>query len=690
VLLFKQADEFYRQGRIDKAAMIYRKIIALDPAHADALHRLGVIAFKQGRHAEALDHIAAAAAIRPNDARLLSDLGLVRATVKDFEGALSSLDAAIALDPIAAETHGRRADVLRGLGRLDDALRACDAALAAGSGQASILNNRGLALIELGRPLEALGDFERALEIAPDYPPALCNRGRAQQMLGRPDDALASYDAALALDPNHAESLNNRGVVLQARDRLEEAVASFERAVAVAPGMVGAWVSRAAALWRLDHLEPALGSLDAALALDPRHVTALNMRGLILVALNRPAQALESYDLALAADPSFADALGNKGLLLAELGRADEARAVLEQAIALAPTDIRAHYNLTLWRRTRPDDAHFQALRDMAQDMTSLTDDRKIHLHYALGKAFADVGDPARSFQHLLAGSALKRDQVVYDEAATLAGFERLRDQVSQGLIRERAGLGAPSPAPVFILGMPRSGTTLVEQILASHSQVFAAGETSAFAAAARALEAEAAIGPTLIEAPILWGPEQLRRLGEIYLSKTRADAARVTNKTPDNFRFVGLIHLALPGARIIHVRRDPIDTCLSCFSKLFGGDLPYTYDLAELGRYYRAYDALMAHWTAVLPPGVMLEVRYEDIVADLESQARRLVAHCGLDWEPACLDYHQTERWVHTASASQVREPIYRTAIGRSRPPRDVLRPLIDALGAVAGRDRG
>ncbi len=163
--------------------------------------------------------------------------------------------------------------------------------------------------------------------------------------------------------------------------------------------------------------------------------------------------------------------------------------------------------------------------------------------------------------------------------------------------------------------------------------------------------------------------------------------ARRITDKMPANFRYAGLIHLALPNARIVHMRRDPVDTCLSCFSILFGGDQPFTYDLGELGRYYRAYQRLMEHWRAVLPPGVMIEVQYEALVGDFEPEARRILAHCGLEWNEACLDFHQTERPVHTASSVQVRQPIYRSSVGRWRPDAEELRPLLDALAASNAR---
>jgi hypothetical protein len=233
---------------------------------------------------------------------------------------------------------------------------------------------------------------------------------------------------------------------------------------------------------------------------------------------------------------------------------------------------------------------------------------------------------------------------------------------------------------------MPRSGSTLVEQILASHPKIFGAGELNDFGTAvARLGDRARAPFPELVRA---MSEEDLRQLGTNYLDATTAlapEAARITDKMPFNFHFVGLIHLALPHARIIHTRRDPVDTCLSCFSTLFTAGQPYGYDLGELGRYYRGYAALMQHWRNVLPNGVMLEVQYEELVDDLEDQARRLVAHCGLDWDETCLAFHKTQRPVLTASATQVRQPIYKSAVGRWRVYEEFLGPLTRALAGEA-----
>jgi hypothetical protein len=267
---------------------------------------------------------------------------------------------------------------------------------------------------------------------------------------------------------------------------------------------------------------------------------------------------------------------------------------------------------------------------------------------------------------------------VRYDEAAELSSFAAIAKRFTPEAMQALQGSGDPSELPVFVVGMPRSGSTLVEQILAAHPKVLGAGELGDFGVAAAGGYAHSSRTAFALTA------EGVRGIGARYAQKLRTlapQAERIADKQPANFMFVGLIHLALPRARIVHVRRDPRDTCLSCYAQALTSAIPYSGDLGELGRYYRAYEKLMAHWRAVLPPGAMLEIDYEDIVGDFATQARRLVEFCGLEWDERCLDFHTVERPVFTASAYQVRRPLYAGSIGRWRHYQEWLGPLFEAL---------
>ncbi|MEA2755901.1 MAG: hypothetical protein QOJ54_2190 [Aliidongia sp.] len=545
-----------------------------------------------------------------------------------------------------------------------------------------------LALVRAARGdhAEAFQMLSNALKAQPDDAVAWANFGLVQIALGRCEAALASFDRALALKPDYVKAFKDRGDALLDLARPEAALASFDRALALKPDDAALCNKRGVALQRLGRLAEALASYDRALALQPGDAALLNNRGSALKDLGRLAEAMSSYDQALTLKPDYAAAHDNKGLLLMALGRFDEAGDAIGRAIELAPRTVRYYYDFALLPQRAPSgNPHLPAMEELARDMAALGDEDQIALNFALAKALPASSDPERSFGHLRAGNALKRARTAYDETAALGGIDRIRSAFTAELMRRHEGQGEPSALPVFILGLPRSGTTLVEQILASHPQIFGAGEIEDFAAAAAGLTDPARQviqSPEIISA--ISGSE-LRRLGENYLARLTPMAPlaeRITNKLPENFRLAGLIHLALPNARIIHTRRDPVDTCFSCFSQLFTGNLPYTYDLAELGRYYRAYDGLMTHWRGVLPPTAMIEVRYEDLVGDIEGQARRMIAHCGLEWDARCLDFHRTERAVRTASMAQVREPLYRRSVGRWRLYERFLGPLLDALG--------
>jgi hypothetical protein len=330
-------------------------------------------------------------------------------------------------------------------------------------------------------------------------------------------------------------------------------------------------------------------------------------------------------------------------------------------------------------------DRRLPGLQKLLSEVDSLDLENQIAAHFAMGKALGDLGQYHDAFRHLLRANALKRQTMDYDEPQRLAMFENIRATFSPDFMKARSGGGDGSWSPIFIVGMPRSGTTLLEQVLASHSKVFGAGELETFKEAiAECVRSRGVTDayPLLAEALT---QDHIRQLGEKYTTRVRARAPeveRIVDKMPLNFAFVGLIHLALPNARVINVRRDPLDTCVSCFSLLFSGSQPFAYDLGELGRYFRGYERVMEHWHEVLPPGVMIDVRYEDLVDDLEGTAKRALRHCGLDWEDACRDFHDTKRPVRTASQMQVREPVYRRSIGNWRRYGEYLEPLARALG--------
>ncbi|MDE1184451.1 sulfotransferase [Paraburkholderia sp.] len=490
--------------------------------------------------------------------------------------------------------------------------------------------------------------------------------------------------------PDAARDWLAEGQASAAGGRLDDALDCFARAALARPRDASVPAAAAAVLMQQSRFDDAFAHYRAAIALAPsgsrQRALLLHDLGWAFEQTQRLDQAADAYRDAIALDPQLDGSYNNLANCLQALGRFDDAHDAYRRAIALAPDNTLYYRNLVQSKRLSADDPGFIAMEQRVAQADSLSVERQVELHFAFGQALDDAGQPDRSFDHFLKANALHRPRVKYDEAATLGLFDAMPNLVTAPTLAAKRGLGDPSAAPVFVVGMPRSGSTLIEQIIASHPHAFGAGERPEFGAALM----HAVTRP---DDPLPFGAlhdasaAQLRGLGADYLARLQcavpdvAGHARIVDKYPFNFINVGLIHLALPNARFIHSRRAPVETCLSIFGRLFH-DVPFSYDLGELGRYYRAYDALMAHWRRVLPPGVMLEVSYEDLIGDIDGTVRAMLAHCGLDWDARCLDFHRTERPVGTASSAQVRRPLYRTSLTRRRPAAHLLQALYDGLG--------
>lgn len=456
--------------------------------------------------------------------------------------------------------------------------------------------------------------------------------------------------AALEIDPEYGEAHYALGVALAVRKQHRDALQHFHLALKCGCS---------------------LGTLELAL-------------GKSLHELGRYDEAIDAFKRAaglLPHDPRPNIALGDA---FSELGMIREAQACFEAAVALSPENANAQLCLVRSRHMTRDHPSWQQLVTLHENRDARPPDDRVAIHLALAKALEDFGDHEGAFDHLIKGNALKRQSLPYDESAALNLFRQIASTFTPAFMTKWRGAGYRSDLPVFVLGMPRSGSTLVEQILASHPQVYAGGERLDFRLSATSVGLDGGQQPYPTGIPGVTA-EDLEALGRTYVQRLRTGAplgvVRVTDKMPANFHFVGLISLALPLARIIHTQRDPIDTCLSCFSALSSSDQPFLHDLGELGRYYRGYERLMTHWHQTLPPGLIFDVRYEDLVADFESHARRIISYCGLEWSDDCLSFFDNKRPIKTASMAQVRRPIYRSSVGRWRPQNDVLRPLIDAL---------
>lgn len=669
----------WNAGQADQAELFCQRVLAVWPGQADALHLLGVMAHAYGNLDLALQHLRNACQAPRAPAIYFSNL----AEMCRQKGLLAE-----------AEQAGRRAVAL-------------DANLVAG------WNNLGIVLQEAGKLEESFSCLERVVSLQPEFPEAHNNLGNTCKRLGRLDRAEFHYGKALSLHPNYAEAHSNLANLLNELGRVDQAAEEARRAIDLNPQMADAYINlaavessrfrfaetlrwldallafaplhagglaaRALVLKRLDRLDEALGSAKRAVEIAPESADAHNTYGQILQALGRFDEALDAFERAVSLPGLAAEsALVNRAVLFMEAGRKEEARAAFGRALEAFPRSAQAWFNqadLKVFTADDPDVGRMEALL-RAEGARSHAD--RMALHFTLGKAYLDIGDSDRAFHHLNEGNRMKRSSFTFDSEATSRWMRKIAQTFSPARLKAGMGAGDPSSLPIFVVGIPRSGTTLIEQILASHPLVHGAGELPYLQ------HLVDGIGGYPDDVKAL-GKDDLGRLGRDYLSRVAPLAQgrrHVVDKMPANFLHAGLIRLILPNARIVHCRRDPVDTCLSCYTKLFTAEQLFAYDLTELGRFHRDYQALMAHWRKVLPKDRFIEVDYEAVVGDVEGQARRLIDFLGLAWNDACVRFHETRRTIRTASVNQVRQPIYQTSKGRWKAHARHLEPLLAALG--------
>jgi tetratricopeptide (TPR) repeat protein len=647
---------------------------------------------------DALAALETAARLLPADAEAQCNLGnALRAHGRLAEAAACHRHA-IEIDAGYAEAHNNLGSVLRDLEQWEDAAASYRRALAIKPDYAMAHHNLGLALRAMGRTQEALASHRRATVMQPDFTEAHLSMAKTLEELGRPDDAIASYRRALEGRPADAGIHQSLGTALLRRRRHEEAVASllgsalhdqgqieaaaasYRAALALLPDSPEMHGNLGNALMDLGHWEQAADSYRRSLALRPAHGMMYNSLGNALRLLNRAEEADATYRRGLEADPAAAATLTSLADLAADRGLFADAEQLYRRAIALDGDLPRAWAGLAGLRRMTLDDGDWlaQARRIVEQ---GLAPREEVHLRYALGKYHDDLQDFDEAFANYRRANELTKTYRPAHDRGKLSGtFDSLTQFYDGDWLREARSGASESRRPVFIVGMPRTGTSLAEQILASHPAVFGAGELPFWNHASPRVAAEAVRGAAADVAVRAVAADYLR-----LLEARSADALRVTDKMPGNFAYLGLIHAAFPEARVIHMRRDAVDTCLSIYFQNFHVIHSYTNDLGDLAHYFREYQRLMDHWRSVLPEDAVLDVPYEALTDDPETWSRRMVEFIGLPWDAACLDFHRTSRSVSTFSRWQVRQKISKASVQRWRNYARHVEPLLPLLEAGA-----
>ena len=664
--------EHYQSGRFDDSETLAISLTERYPGHQFAWKVLGAVLRITGRLSESLGPLQRSVELTPRDPEARNNLGNVLQELGRLNEAEESYRCAISLDRGFPEPLINLGNTLKALERFDEAEASYKKAITLNCRLTEAHYNLGCLLNLLGRWREAEACYRQALQLQPDYADAHNNLGAALKALGRLEEAEVSSRRAIEFNPDHAEAYNNLGTTIKDSGRLQQAEASVQKAIALNPDFAEAHCNLGIILEELGKLEQAEGSFRRAIVLKPELADAHNNLGVTLRRLGRPWDAEASFKKAISIRPAYASALVNLGITFQEQGRLHEAEKSLELALTCEPDSAEAHRALTGIKKFEVKDGQFSQMLDLYLD-ESTSEQQQCHICFALAKASEDLGDAAAAFQYYAEGNALRKKHLCYDVREDADLFRKLRvthADIATHQIKPRGVSRVPSP--IFIVGMPRSGTTLVEQIISSHSLVAGAGELPFVELFGHAI----AINRAHVTR------DSIRAFREQYLSELRKrfdSVTFVTDKMPLNFRYLGLIVAAFPESKIVHVRRDPAAVCWANYETYFVRKaLAYTYSLDDVVTYYGFYQNLMEHWRQSFPRSVY-DLNYERLTINQEEETRKLISHLGLEWDDACLSPEDNTRGVATASNVQVRQKVYQGSSEKWKRYRPYLNGALD-----------
>lgn len=722
----RTAYQHHQAGRYADAARGYELLLARNPHDATVLHLFGVLHQESGYSDRAVELISQAIVLLPDVAAFHANLAEAYRSLKKYELAASScrsalhlqpdfpeaaanlglilhdqgldaeaielFDAALAMRPDFANAHNCRGTSLRAVGRPDEAVAAFREAVRLDPHFGLARANLGQLLVDLGKPAEGLFHCEEAVRIQPHLPAAYNNLGNALRALERWDESRAAYAETIRLEPGLAVAYANLGQVLQLDGKIHEALPHFRRAVELAPDDRASLQKLAAALALNEDWEAVIPVCEQRVRLEPANADAYCELGWAYLSVELPVQADAALRRALELKPEHLEARLNLGLLQEEQGLLADAELTYRQAESLLPDSPVPLARRAVLARQRLPDADRDRLRfHLYEPLSPLI---RMSCLFALAQVADARGDFAEAAACLTPANSLAHQErrrlgLYYDLDEHSRYVDRLIAGFTPAIFSKLQGVGDASRQPVFVFGMPRSGTTLVEQVLAGHSQIHGAGELTLVRRALDSLP-PASQRPEDFEANLLaLDAAGVRHFADVYrtgvqnlLARQKRDQepSRVVDKMPDNYLYLGLIALMFPQATLIHVRRDLRDVAVSCWMNQFRS-IRWADAQEDLTRRCLEYQRVMEHWRKVIPRTIH-EIRYEDLINDFEPESRRLVAACGMEWEPGCLQFHQTSRTVRTASVTQVRQPLYRKSLARWKAYEPYLRSLLESLG--------
>ncbi len=648
---FEQAVEALKAGKPDVAEALCREHLNLHPASVEHLRLLGHALMQQRRFYEAETQLKIAIELAPDFAPLAEDMGKTLAKQRKFKEAIPLFEQAVRQNPGLANAHKKL----------------------------------GQALAAVGRGKEADEAFEAFFEKDPDSGAVAV--GGEHVRAGREEDAIQCFRQALKDNPDNVDAMRFLAAVyLKQGSKLRDAEALLQRATQIVPDFAAAWLDLGHAFLKRAKRMEAIEAFSRATVLEPRNGIAWEKLASTTASAGYPEQAAEAFRKAIALLPNAAGFHMGFGHVLKTLGDQPASLRAYREAIRLKPDFGEVYWSMANLKIFTFEDAEVEAM-EVQLENTELRETTDVHFRFALGKAYEDRKDYDKAWAYYHSGNERQRPLVNYDPVKNSVHQDAIRSYFTRELLSKAEGNGYADEGPIFIVGLGRSGSTLIEQILASHSQVEGTEELSVLGNLSDTINRYRPDKSRFPEVLDTMRPLDWRALGLEYLDGAKryrmTDKPIFTDKRPDNFPFVGLLHLILPNAKIINARRHPLDTCLGNYKQLFGHGQNFTYDIFEFADYYKEYCLTMDRWNEVLP-GKVLDVHYEETVTDLEGQVARILEHCGLPFEEKCVRFHETERAVKTASSEQVRQPIYTGGMGTWRKYESHLGEWMEELGPI------
>ena len=669
--------ELYSSGHSSEAQDAVQTLIGQHPKEA-LLYNISGVFYKAASQLElAVKSFESAVVIQPDFADAHYNLGLTLQELNQLKAAINSYQVTLDLQKSYFKAHNNLGIIYKELGQMEDAVKSYEEAINLQPGYAEAHNNLGTTLHELGQLDEATKCYEKALAIQPDYVEVLNNLGNTLNLLGQTDEALNSYQQALSINPNYTDVHNNIGIIYHETGQLDEAIKCYEKVIAINPENAEAHNNLGVTLNKLTQFHKAVNFYELALAINPSYDEAYFNLGVTFYQLGKSDEALNSYKQALLINPDYADAYNNIGNILQQLGQFDDAFNSYIHALAIDHDNADFHRNLALMKNYKKGDTQLIKMQSLLS-ANNLSRSDRINLCFALAKAYTDLDEKDELFKVLNEGNQLRKEELNYSVDKDLKNHS-LHRKLFISSIKETSSYEPLSIKPIFIVGMPRSGTTLVEQIISSHHEVHGAGELTALGNLITPITNDYLLNHNVLSEKNFMSV----RLGYLkILSNLNTSERIITDKMPQNFEHIGFILSAFPEAKIIHLKRDAMAICWSNYQRYFPDKkIGFPYNMQDLALFYKSYTELMAFWHESFPDQIY-DISYENLTTSQEEETRKLLKYCELDWDESCLNFYTNKRAVKTASSLQVKEKMYQGSSEVWKKYEVQLKPLINSLG--------